>query len=92
LLLQQLYLTQFLFKKLTYYGRVLKPTASVALVRKVADEIRVTTFSKTFQTKKINETIVTRNKLTNNFVGLVTSGIRSDVATGRQFDNADLTY
>jgi hypothetical protein len=35
-----------------------------------------------FGVKTINELVVTSNKLTNNFVGLVTSGIEPDLARG----------
>jgi hypothetical protein len=38
-------------------------------------------FFKSFGAKKINELVVTSNKL-NNFAGLVTSGLESDVARG----------
>jgi hypothetical protein len=37
-----LYLSQFLPGKLTFYGKVLKSVARVALLRKAADEIRIT--------------------------------------------------
>jgi hypothetical protein len=53
----------------------------VALVRKAADEIRITIFFNSFGVKKIDE-LVTSNKLKNNFTGLVTSGLRSDLARG----------
>jgi hypothetical protein len=62
--------------------QVSKLVACVAVVRKAADEIRITTFFKSFGTKKINERILTSNKLTNNFTGLVTSGLGPDVAGG----------
>jgi hypothetical protein len=66
-----LYLTQFLPTELRFYGRVLKPVASVALVRKAANEIRITIFfSDSYRGKKLNELVVTSNKLTNNFAGL----------------------
>jgi hypothetical protein len=79
-----LYLTQFLHGKLTFYGRVLKSTACVALVlRKAADEIRIVIFFyKSFRVNKLNELVVTSNKLTNNFAGLVTSYLGSDMARG----------
>jgi hypothetical protein len=76
-----LYLTQFLLGKLTFYGRVLKSIACVALVRKAADEIRITIFFTSFGAEKINE-LVASNKLTNNFAALVTSGQGPDVARG----------
>jgi hypothetical protein len=50
---QQLVSNRFLPGKLTFYGRVLKSTACVALVRKVADEIKIATFSTSFGVKKI---------------------------------------
>jgi hypothetical protein len=53
----------------------------VALVRIAADEIRLNIFT-SFGVKKINKLVVTRNKLTNNFVGLVTSGLEPNVACG----------
>jgi hypothetical protein len=65
--------------KLTFYGRVLKSIACVALEHKAAEEIRITIF-KHFRMKKVNEFVVTSNKLTNNFAGLVTSGLGPDVA------------
>jgi hypothetical protein len=68
-----LHLTQFLPRKLTFYGSVSKPIACVTLVRKAADEIRITIFFESFGVKKINELVVTSNKLTNNFAVLVTS-------------------
>jgi hypothetical protein len=56
----------------------------VALARKSADEIRITMFFFTsFGIKKINEPAVTSNKLTNNFAGLVASGLGTDVARGQ---------
>jgi hypothetical protein len=54
----------------------------VALVRRAADEIIITNFFKSFGVKKINELVTTSNKLTNNFSGLVTSGLGMDVARG----------
>jgi hypothetical protein len=54
----------------------------VSLVRKVADEIRITIFFKSFGVKKINELVVTNKKVTDNYVGLVTSGLGQDVAYG----------
>jgi hypothetical protein len=44
LLLQQLVSDTILSGKLTFYGWVLKSIASVDLVRKASDEIRITTF------------------------------------------------
>jgi hypothetical protein len=77
-----LYLTQFLLEKLTYYGRVLMSIACVALVRKAANDIRITIFFKPFGARKISKLVVTSNKLTNNFAGPVTSGLGPDVARG----------
>jgi hypothetical protein len=54
----------------------------VSLVRKAADEIKITFFFRSFEENKINELVVTSNKLTNDFVGLVTSGLGPDVARG----------
>jgi hypothetical protein len=51
-----------------------------ALVRKAADEIRITILFKTLGVKKVNLLVVTGKKLTNNFVDLVTSGLGPDVA------------
>jgi hypothetical protein len=62
--------------------KFLKPIARVALVRTAADEIRITIFSKSFGAKEINSLVATSNKLTQNFVGLVTSGLRPDLARG----------
>jgi hypothetical protein len=61
---------------------VLKSMACVALVRKAADEIRITICFISFGAKKINELVATSKKLTNNFVGLVTSGLGPDLARG----------
>jgi hypothetical protein len=73
-----LYLTQFLPRKLTIYGRVLKSIACVALVCKAAVKIRIMIFSN--PSEKINELVVTRNKATNNFAGLITSDLGPNVA------------
>jgi hypothetical protein len=67
-----LYLTQYLPEKLTFYGTVFKSVACVAIVRKAADEIRITIFFKSIGVKKIDELIVSGNKLTNNFEGPIT--------------------
>jgi hypothetical protein len=75
-----LYLTQFLPGKLTFYGRILKSIACVALGHKAADKIRIAIFFRILRSEKNNELVVTSNKLTNNFAGLVTSGLRPDVA------------
>jgi hypothetical protein len=53
----------------------------VALVRKAADEIGITIFL-VLGENKINELAITSNKITNNFTGLVTSGLGPDVARG----------
>jgi hypothetical protein len=45
---------------------------------------------KYFGVKKINEIVVTSNKLRNNVAKLVTSGLGPDVAPGRQLNHADL--
>jgi hypothetical protein len=47
-----LYLTQFLPGKLTFYGRVLKSIACVALVRKAADEIKITIYFQNIWSKE----------------------------------------
>jgi hypothetical protein len=60
-----LYPTQCLPVKLTFYGTVLKSIACVALVRKAADEIKITIFFKSLGVKKINELVVPTNKLKN---------------------------
>jgi hypothetical protein len=52
----------------------------VALDRKAASEIRITIFFKSFGVKKINKLVVTSNKLTDNFAGLVASDLGPDVA------------
>jgi hypothetical protein len=54
----------------------------VTLVRKAADEIESRFFSKSFGVRKINELVLTSNKLTNNFADLVTSGPGPGVAHG----------
>jgi hypothetical protein len=74
------YLKQFLPGKLTFCCRVLKSVAYVALVRKEDDEIRITIL----RNKKVNALVVTDNKLTYNFVGLVTGGLWPDLARGKQ--------
>jgi hypothetical protein len=72
------YMSQFLPGKRTFYGRVLKLVACVALARKASDEIRITILlNLSWYVKKINELIVTSNKLTNTAAGLVTSGPRA---------------
>jgi hypothetical protein len=58
---------------ITFHDRFLKSVASAALVRKAADEIRFTAFFRSFGTKKVKDLVVTGNKLTNDFAGLVTS-------------------
>jgi hypothetical protein len=75
-----LYLTQFLSGNLALYGRVLKSVPYLALVRKAADEITITIFSKYCGGKKINERLVTSKKLTNNFTDVVTCGLETDMA------------
>jgi hypothetical protein len=50
---------------------------------KAAKEIKTTIFFMSFGLKKINRLIETSNKLTHNFAGLVTSGLRPDVARGQ---------
>jgi hypothetical protein len=70
-------------ENLSFLVGVLKSTAYVALiVFKAADEVRITTFFRTFRIKKINKFIVTSNKLTNKFVSQVSSGLWLDVACG----------
>jgi hypothetical protein len=54
----------------------------VALVCTAADGIKITIFFKSFGVKKINELVVTSNKLTNNVAGLVSGGLGLDVARG----------
>jgi hypothetical protein len=49
-----LYLTPFLPEKLTFYGMVLKSIACVALLRKAADEIKITAFFYKFFGKEEN--------------------------------------
>jgi hypothetical protein len=79
-----LYLTQFSPGQLTFDGRILKSTARVALVRKAADETRMTiTFSNhSEQRKYLNELVVTSYKLTNNFPVIVKSSHGPNVAHG----------
>jgi hypothetical protein len=69
---------------------VLKSIARVALVRKAADEIRITIFFKSFGAKKIKELIVLSNKLPNNFAGLIANGLVPDVARGPPVGHAFL--
>jgi hypothetical protein len=47
-------------------------------------QTRITIFFKSIGAKKINELVVTGNELTNNFEGLVTSGLWPDVAHGQK--------
>jgi hypothetical protein len=78
-----LYLTQILPGKLAFYGRVLKLIACVALVRKAADEIKITIFVfKFLGLKKIYALVAITNKITNNFTGLFTSRLGPDLARG----------
>jgi hypothetical protein len=79
LLLQLLVSGIILLGNLTFYGRVLQSTA---LIRKAADEIRITIFFSNPSEQRNNELVVNSNKLTNNFAGLVTSGLGQDVARG----------
>jgi hypothetical protein len=63
----------------------------MVLVRKAADEIKITIyFLKSFGVNKINEFVVTSNKLTNNFAGWlqVVSG-RMQPAWRQQSKSAD---
>jgi hypothetical protein len=93
LLLQRLYLIQFLPGKLTFFDRVLKTIACVALVRKAADEIIIEIFFfKFFGVLKINELVVTSNKLTNNFADLFTSGLGRMWPAGRQLDHTSIGH
>jgi hypothetical protein len=64
----------------------------VVLVRKAADEIRITIYFKSFGVKKINELVVSGKKLADNFAGLVTSGLGLDVTRGPLFDHTDINY
>jgi hypothetical protein len=57
----------------------LKSVACAPFVRKAADEIRIAIVCNSFGVKKINELVVTNSKLTNNFAGLITSGLGLDV-------------
>jgi hypothetical protein len=59
----------------------------VALDREAANKASITFFFKSFEVKKINKFVITSNKLTNNFAGLVTSGLGPDATRGRQFDH-----
>jgi hypothetical protein len=52
----------------------------MVLSRKAADEISITISFKSFGVKKTNGIVVTCNKLTNNFAGLLTSGLGLDMA------------
>jgi hypothetical protein len=54
----------------------------VALVRKAAGEIRIKISLKSSGVKKINELVITSNKLKNTFAGLVTCGLGPDVTHG----------
>jgi hypothetical protein len=55
------------------------------------EEMRIITFFKSFGAKEINTLVVTSNKLTNNFAGLVTSGLGPMWPAGCQFHHAVLT-
>jgi hypothetical protein len=54
---------------------ILKSVAFVELVHEATYEIRIT-ISSSFRVKKVNQLIITSNKLTNSFVGLLTSDLR----------------
>jgi hypothetical protein len=56
-----------------------------------ADKITVVTFSKSTGVMITNEPVVTPNKLTNNFAGLATSGLRSMWPMGHHLGHTDLT-
>jgi hypothetical protein len=75
-------MTQFLPRKITFYRKVSKSIACVVIVCKAVDEMRVTIFFISLGENKINELVVTSNKLTNNFAGLVTSVLGPDMARG----------
>jgi hypothetical protein len=62
----------------------------MALECKTTDELRITITFKSFRVTKINELVVTSNKLTNSFVGLLTSGLGPDVVVGHLLDHADI--
>jgi hypothetical protein len=50
----------------------------VILVRKAADKVRIKIFV-ILLSKEINEHVLSSNKVTNNFAGLITSDLGSDV-------------
>jgi hypothetical protein len=50
------------------------------LVRKAADEIKISIFFQSFEIKKVDELVTASYKLANNFAGLVTSVFGSEVA------------
>jgi hypothetical protein len=80
-LLQQ-FVSATIFTWKTFYGRGLKSVTCVALLRNAADDIRITIFFKSFGEMKINELIVTNNKLRNHFAILVRSGLGPNVGRG----------
>jgi hypothetical protein len=61
------------------------------LTRWTIGEVRITILFKSCGVKKINELVVTGKKLTNTFASLIISGLRLDVAAGRQLESAGLT-
>jgi hypothetical protein len=67
---------QLLPEKFSYYGRGLNSVPCVALARKASHEIRITIYlCKSLSVHEINKLVVTSNKLTNLFAGIVTSGL-----------------
>jgi hypothetical protein len=68
----------------TFYSRAPKLVACVVLVQYLKQETRqkLRYFCKAFGISTINELVLPSNKLTNNFVGLVTSGLEPDMALG----------
>lgn len=64
----------------------------MALVRKTADDMGIAKGFKSFRVNKINEPVVTSNKLTNNFAGALLQVVSDWIRpAGRQLDHATLS-
>jgi hypothetical protein len=62
----------------------------MAIVPKAGDDIRIKICFKSSREKKINELLLTSNKLANNFVDLAISCLRQMWPAGRQLEDTGL--
>jgi hypothetical protein len=82
LLAQRLVADIALYRKHTFYIKVLRSIACVTLESKAADEIRITILFMIYKTKKLYELVVTSAQLRNDFGGLFTRDLRPGTARG----------